>query len=650
MTKKTIAQIGREMFLLGSFEDYDFETILSVLTTLDDLYHNGEEAFVSDDEYDALKLFAERLDPTHVYFTGVGSDVRGGKVKLPFEMGSLDQVQIGDIRQWIKENELDDEDIVLSDKMDGTSNLMLFNDEGNLQIAYSRGNGTEGADISRHISKIKDVPNGIPFKMNVRAEVELTETDFEFLRTKVMSRSGKPYKNARNMVAGLMNAKKNDPIVYDYLKVIVYEMVGSDLGKRDQLEALERAGFHVVEYTTAKGKDLTDEFLADYLNKRREEIDYAIDGLVLDVDDKETRLEMNPTRDTLNPAYSIKYKVADASNQAIAKVKSVTWNVSKHGYLKPQVNIEPVDLVGVTVSNATGFNAKFIYDNKVGRGAEVRITRSGDVIPFIQEVVKPAKNWHEPEQNWVWNETGVDAILTDAHTVLEVAIQQAIDFFASMEAPHLKEGNVRQMFEWNDYATSREAIVEMLNASKDHWLTVIGANGQKIYDGLRAKMSDMPLYVLAGSSPFFGRGVGKRKFKKLLTGLQVKSFGELPLLNKAQICSVEGFEDKTASKIVSGIEEFMGFIDEIQNMNLVSELPSTSGGSMSGEKVVFTGFRDKELQAQVEAEGGTMQSAVSSKTTILVAKNPNSNSGKMKKARDNGTRVMGIEEFKEMMG
>jgi len=642
------AQIAREMFLLGNFDDYDFETILNVLTTLDDLYHNGEEPFVSDAEYDVLRLYAERLNPTHVYFTGVGSDVRGGKVKLPFEMGSLDQVQIGDITEWVGNWGLQKESIVISDKMDGTSAMIIYDESGQPQIAYSRGNGVEGADITRHIFKIKNVPETISGKMTIRAEVELSESDFEALRTKVMSRSGKPYKNARNMVAGLMNSKKNPAIVYDYLKVIAYEIISFDGTKAKQFTKLEDEGFQVAEWCIVAGEELTDQFLADYLNRRREALDFAIDGLVLDVDGKAKRNKMNPTRDTLNPAYCIKYKVADASNQAIATCKGVTYNLSKHGYWKPQVNIHPIDLCGVTISNLTGFNAQFIYDNGIGPGAKIRITRSGDVIPFIQGVVEKAEP-QMPSGTWQWNETGVDAVVVNADEHDEIIIQQTIDFFTSIEAPHLKEGTVRQLFELHSYDSAHRAITAMLNYDEWKWLSAIGANGQKIYDGLRTKLSNIELYTLAGASPFFGRGVGKRKFKKLLSGLQVKSIDELPLLSKAQIISVEGFEDKTATKIIRGIDDFMTFVSKIEDMNLVVSAGSADG-SMSGERVVFTGFRDKDLQAQVEAEGGTMQSAVSSKTTILVAKNPNSTSGKMKKARDNGTRIMGIEEFKEMMG
>ncbi len=249
---------------------------------------------------------------------------------------------------------------------------------------------------------------------------------------------------------------------------------------------------------------------------------------------------------------------------------------------------------------------------------------------------------------WEWNETMVDAVVTE-HTE-EIYIQQAIDFFTSIAAPNLKEGSVRTMFELNKYDSASQAILSMLNYDQSHWVSCIGANGVKIFNGLRAKMENIELHVLAGSSHFFGRGIGKRKFKKLITGLQIRSIEEFPLLNKAQITSVEGFEDKSAAKIMSGMFQFLTFADCINDLTIAEMTVATAGGAMDGEKIAFTGFRDKDLQVQVEAEGGTMQSAVSGKTTILVAKNPNSTSGKMKKARDNGTRIMGVEEFKEMMG
>lgn len=666
--EKTVIVNCRSIF--ETFEEQPIQNIIHCLQTADELYHNGEESFLTDEEYDALRRYLELSDPTNAYLVGIGSEVRGGKIKLPYQMGSLDQVEIGDIKEWIEKNDLQDEDLVISDKMDGTSTLIVYDDKGAPQIAYSRGNGVEGADISRHIFKISNVPPQLPcgHKLVIRAEVELTETAFEKLRTKVMSRSGKPYKNARNMVAGLMNSKTNPDIVYDYLTVVAYEILNlPELSKVEQFKFLKEQFFQTAYYKCFRGRELSDEFLAGYIRSRREQLDYAIDGIVLEVDSVEKRVAMNPTRDTLNPAYAIKYKVADASNLAIATVKSVTWNVSKHGYLKPQVNIEPVELVGVTVSNATGFNAKFIFDNNIGAGAKVKITRSGDVIPFIVEVVLGAKMTAYPnEYDWTFNETGVDAVLKNHHDNEEVIIQQLIDFFASIDAPHLKEGNVRKFFEHEKrledvfgeglfVPSFTKILTNMLSAPSETWESIIGSNGKKIHSGLQKKLDSIHLHAILGSLPYFGRGIGVRKFKKL-----EQEYGTKELLNhllnpadpfgEESIVGVEGFDEKSAIKIINGVSDFFEFWDVAEKYFNIIEMKVVTTGVMVGQKVVFTGFRDKDLHAKVEAAGGEMQSGVSGKTTLVVTSNPHSNTGKIQKAREKGIRVIGIDELRGMVG
>ena len=540
--------------MIATPDEYTIDEIIFILTLADDVYAHLGDSFIEDNEYDALYLIASRLDPANVYFTGVGSEVRGGKVKLPFEMGSLNQVEIGDIEGWVQKHNLRDEKIIITDKMDGTSALILYGDDGLPQIAYSRGNGTEGADISRHIFKIKNVPAQVSGKMTVRVEVELTETAFAELNTKITRHSSKGgYKNARNMIAGIMNRKENPEVVWDYVTVIAYQVVGSEDHKLDQLDQLEREGFDITPFSIRDGDNLTDEFLSLYLNERRDDTDYAIDGLVLDVNRRQKRLAMNPSRDTLNPEYSVKYKVADDDNLAIATVKGVTWNVSKHGFLKPQVNIEPIELVGVTISNATGFNAKFIDQHGIGKGAKVKITRSGDVIPFILEVVESVTP-DLPSEECEWNETGVDLVLTNKDDNEEVVINQNIDFFSKIEAPMLKEGTVRKL-----HAAGFTNPQDIIMASNKELVTVIGENGHKVYDGLRGRLNQIPAYKLLGAFST-ERGLGVRKFKKLQA-----AFGRDKLIDGEfttdEVLTVEGFEEKTAAKVENVIGAFNEFLD-----------------------------------------------------------------------------------------
>ncbi|MGI0076445.1 MAG: BRCT domain-containing protein, partial [Nitrosopumilaceae archaeon] len=411
------------------------------------------------------------------------------------------------------------------------------------------------------------------------------------------------------------------------------------------------------------GKKLTDETLTNSLNISRYTSAYEIDGLVIDVNHASKRRCMVPTRETLNPGYAVKYKIADASNVAVTKVVDVEFTISKNGYLKPTIHIVPTNLNGVTVTKMTGFNAKFIYENKIGPGAEIKVTRSGDVIPLCLGVVKVLqmvidydkkyKEWFETQLSnhgrWRWNETEVDAVLIDASEYEEVKIQQTLNFFRSLNAPLLKEGNVRTMFVLHDYSDANHAILSMLNYSEEHWLRYIGANGKKIYSGLRQILNSIPLYMLMGASPFFGRGVGARKFKQLLKGIQIYNIDNLNAITLDQIVNVDGFDLKTANKVLDGIYKFIPFYCGITEKTVIFNEVNT-GGTMSGQVVVFTGYRNKQLEKIIEDEGGKVGTSVSGKTTLLTVADPNENSGKLKRAKELNIQIVSEKELKQILG
>jgi NAD-dependent DNA ligase len=385
----TPSQLAVTIRQIGEFDQFSEKQLFNVLESADNLYFNSEGSFLSDVEYDSIHRYCKTAFASNPYFYGIGSKVRGGKVKLPFEMGSLNQIEVGEIVEWVGSNSLQKCATILTDKLDGQSGLVIYGANGDFRIAYSRGNGVEGADISRHLKHI--VSNHVECgEMVIRGELIISKENFIILQGLVKASNGEVYKNARNMISGLMNSKTVDPTVYKYIDFVVYDVLNVNMSKIGQLQFLNENGFETPYLIAADGQDLTDKTLAAYLEKRREESLYEIDGLVIDVDDRQTREKMDrvQTSSSLNPAHAIKYKVADATNIAQATVVDVEWNVSKHGYLKPRVQIEPVELVGVTVQYATGFNAKFIRDNKIGPGAIIEITRSGDVIPLILRTIQ----------------------------------------------------------------------------------------------------------------------------------------------------------------------------------------------------------------------------------------------------------------------
>lgn len=653
-----ILALGKEIFMFDSFDDYEVDDLIQVLQAADDMYFNGEQSFITDEQYDALRRYCEQAAPDDPYFLKSGSAVRGEAVKLPYPMGSLDQIYEGQVEKWVRDRKLTDENVVLSEKLDGASTLVIFNPDGTVKIGYSKGDGIEGADQTRHLVKIKSIPHKFPTKVLhapipvVRAELIISRTNFlKLAQLGIKSRSGRPYKNPRNMISGLMNAEKNDPVVYKYIDFIAYEIVGSSDDKSTQLRNLKAAGFKVVEWTSVKGSTLNDTALSGLLAQARGGSDYEMDGLVIDADLASVRERLEPTRDTLNPAYATKYKVADAANLAVATVRGVEWRISKHSVWKPRVNVEPVELPGVTVRFATGFNAKYIYDNKIGPGAKIEITRSGDVIPYIVRVVEPAQEAQMPSGEWVWGESGVEAVMSDSSDNLEVLIRQAVDFFTSIDAPGLKAGSIRTMAEHYGYKNITDALVHMITLPERGWRETIGANGGKIYTGLREKLTDIPLYRFVGASPYFGHGIGVRKWKKAIVALKVKKVKQLVSLTVVQICSIPGFEKTTAMKMIQGLGNFMAFYDQVHKevtFEPFKEVPTE--GIMAGQKVCFSDVRSKELEAKIVDEGGEIASGVSSKTTILVTpEQVGKLTTKMQKAKELGIKMVTIRQMETML-
>lgn len=191
--------------------------LVDVLTRAKDEYYNNGESFLSDAEYDALEKELEKLDPTHPLIIGVGSEVRRDKVKIPFQMGSLDQIHENEAESWIKNDKLKDESIVVTSKEDGVSVLLVYGEDGYLQIAFSRGDGTYGQDVTRTVKRINRVPKKVSERMVIRAEIIMTDETFEQLNT------GK--KNPRNYVAGQMNKEIADQAFCDNVDVIAYELI-----------------------------------------------------------------------------------------------------------------------------------------------------------------------------------------------------------------------------------------------------------------------------------------------------------------------------------------------------------------------------------------------------------------------------------------
>lgn len=625
----------------------DFDDIIDLLTKADDAYFNSTAPdTMTDSEYDRLKKRAFGMNPSHAYFSRVGADIRGGKIRLPYTMGSLDQVYEGEFIPWCRKYGLFGRKIVITEKLDGISCMLVYRG-GELEIAYSRGNGTEGADITRHVKQLKSVPKKIANEdyLVIRGELIMKIAKFE------ENWKGE-FKNPRVTVAGTMNRSESNVKILEDIDFVAYELLATngtpEPTKTDQLEKLAEIGFETVYWTNSTMTDkFTDEFLTAILKQCRLDGDYELDGIVITADEIE-QAQGKRNSVSLNPEHSCKFKVNDESSIVKAEVTRVIWEISKSGYLKPRVEIMPVDLFGTTVTYATGFNGKFIRDNGIGTGAKIRITKSGTVIPYIVEVTAPALRTALPDQTtfgkWGWNENDVEIVLENADSNPQVKFKQVLDFVEKLNVELLKESSLTKVFDAFDlWGESYENIIyTIIDLKQNEWEKAVGSNGVKSYLSLHRRLQNVELATLIGSAKFMGIGFGIRKAKSLLAGTD-NVWG----LDVVEVSMMEGFDTKTANQVVNGLKETKKFIDTLLSSGYVTLVTITKTDELKDVQVVMTGFRDPDLAAEIEKRGGKIGSGVSKKTTYLLTHDAKSNSGKSKKARDLGVTVMTPDDFKD---
>lgn len=611
-----------------------------VLIPASDVYYNaeGDDPPLTDAQFDYIQRLVRSQDPLHSFFTGVGATVRGGKIALPFQMGSLDQVEVGSLKKWIADCGLKPADhIVIMAKLDGSSGAALLSSMAELRIAYSRGNGIEGADITRHLNhtirlkkqELNTDTTAVRGENIIGKDTFTTKVQPNFTRS-----GGQKYLNPRNAVSGMMNASENDPAVYQYIDFVAYQIIGgpaSKLDKEDQLLKLEDLGFKVPWYDVVSIADTSEQYLAGLIETLRDTYPYEIDGLVIEVNSADIRAKLEP--DSLNPGYAMKYKVPSSDNQVETEVIEVEWNASKSSYGKPRVIVKSAQLPGITWTYATGYNARWIVDNGIGPGAIVVGQRMGDVVPNIIRVVKSVAP-QMPEGPYRWNDTNVDIILEGEGVLERVLTMQLTEAARSLDVDGLREGTAEKIVKRGGYETFNEMFMAISQWPRKWWLDIIGENGGKIYDDFHAKLSGVPLHVWLGSMPHFGRGVGKRKMKALCEGLGIKTLEEFNKITKDQIISVEGFKDKTAFKVLAGMDGHTELFDPISTIIGIRQASAPTGARFAGQKVVITGFRDASLEKLIESEGGEMQTTVSAKTTMVIAATISGNSGKLKKVHD----------------
>lgn len=628
---------------------YSESELVGFLEKANEAYHNTGMPLVSDDLYDAMKSRLRQLNPKHPFLKKVGAPVRGDKVPLPYYLGSLDKIR-DDPKHLVAFKKKYPGNYVVSDKLDGISALIVYDGVGGGAHMYTRGDGVHGQDISRFIHLLPSIPKPDAVVrsgatgMAVRGELILSRASWEALSHKGA--------NARNVVAGTVNAKHPDPEILKHLAFVAYELLSPKELPSEAFVHLKTLGFQVPHTVRLRDAEMDNEKLSEILVQRRKQSEFECDGIVVRHDAIHNYIKGK------NPAYAFAYKSLLTHDEAEVILQRIEWNVSKDGFLKPTLIFEPVVLAGVKIQRATGFNGQFVEKHRLGAGARVVIIRSGDVIPHVVRVLSAAATGEPsmPDVPYEWTSTHVDLKATgeasDAQTLKQLEF-----FVKQMEIPYLGSGTLAKL-----YAAGVRTIPDVMHLTEAQLVGVEGIQAKgaaKILGGIEAVRQKATCLDYMNASNLFGRGIGRKKLEALAEAYPeiLVGMGTVP---KGDLRVVEGIRSDNVQAMLDALPAFYALAKSIDknvcgkkakkaaDADGDAQAPAPADAALEplrGKTIVFTGFRAKEWEAQLKTVGCSVSGTVSKKVTMVVAADVGETSSKLEKARALGIPIVSKAAF-----
>jgi len=594
-------------------------------------YYEGDPE-ISDQEFDSLIEQLRELSPNDPLLktTSYGyrtAKEKGKKIKHKYRhVGSLDKINL---YNW-KKHFQNDESYCITSKHDGGSLVAYYDDNGNLEMVLTRGDGETGINVTDKIKHI--IPNHVNLSnIAVKGEITMKKTIFEQYYPDAAS--------SRNMSLGIIN--KDDPSMEEIerLSFIAYSIYGGGFAhtKGFIMSWLLQNNFDVAEHIWVCF-DKTNE---NYLESLKGSLDslYLADGIVI-------------TRN-FPPDDEIAYKfIAETTETTVTNIE---WEISRLGYLIPIIHFNPVKLSGATLSKCSGFNAKWILDNLICQGAEIIVHRSGEVIPYIREV-KPPTTWKN--QNWPnlrspescpscdeeleWKGVHLQCINEKCPGIIKFRF--LLWYKTLVRIDDLSEAILEPFF----YAMDWKEIADIYNDTYDHWKKTIEQgwtpHAQKLlwqlYD--KAKEPVNPdLFIASFGLPTVGQNTSKRISDEIGLNVFFSNF----------IIAQEKLKDLskiTAPGIISLTRKYLTM------KNVYQQIISGPGfiKKPTGQKikVVITGKLSKtrkELAEEFARYGFEVSETLNGETKYLITDDPNSNSSKNQKARRLGTTIISETDFRK---
>lgn len=648
--------------------------ITALLEKYNHEYYVLDNPSVSDAEYDRLIAELTLLEEKHPELKSPFSPTQrvGGKVLSEFEKithkrsmlslaNAFNDKDLRDFDRKVKEAlGLSQIDYMCEMKIDGLA-ISLDYQNGKLNYAVTRGDGNVGENITHNVITIKSIPVQIKdsSSLEIRGEVFMPKASLAELN-KQRAENGEPLlANARNAAAGSIRQLDSKIAASRKLDAFWYYFVNaSEFGIKkhnESLKYLERLGFKTnKERRLCKDIDEVIAYIAEY-HKKRDSLEYDIDGIVIKVDDLRHYAELGYTAKT--PRWAIAYKFPP--EEVTTRLLDIIFTVGRTGKITPNAVLEPVRVAGSLVQRATLHNEDFIFEKQLRIGDIVTLRKAGDVIPEVVRPLLEKRDTNTREFKMIENCPVCDSPLVKVEAMhfcknphCPAKKIEGIIHFASRDAMDIDgmgEKVVEQFFNQN-FITSMSDIYHLVN----HREEIVEI------DGWSDKSIDNLLSAIETSK--------KNSLEKLLFGLGIKEVGEkMAKVLARHFNSLDAFFNLTIDDLLL-VEDvgpvvaqsiFDYFHDE-HNRSLIDELRNSGlnfaylgrdvidqSSPFYGKTIVLTGtmqkYGRKEATGLLESLGAKVAGSVSKLTDIVIY---GSEAGsKLDKAQQLGVRIMDEEEF-----
>jgi DNA ligase (NAD+) len=639
-------------------------------------YYILDNPTISDYEFDMKLEELQRLEQSHPEFFDPNSPSQrvGGAITKEFKtvvhdhrMYSLDNsYSKEDLMEWEKRiKKLIDGKVSYTCelKYDGAS-MSLTYDKGKLLRAVTRGDGIQGDEVTANVKTIRTVPLQLkgeyPERFDIRGEIVLPIEGFLKMNEDRIDNGEEPYKNPRNTASGSLKLQDSTEVAKRPLECFLYSIKGRDLKLSTQFDCLEKArewGFKVPD--EAKLVHSIEEVLeyVSYWDTHRHDLPYEIDGVVVKVNSLYQQDELGYTSKSPRWAMAYKFKAERVST----RLNKITYQVGRTGAITPVANLEPVQLAGTVVKRASLHNADQIAKLDIREGDMVFVEKGGEIIPKIVGV-EPSKRLAESR------ETVYASSCPECGTPLIRPEGEAKHYCPNYEScPPQVVGRIQHFI-------SRKAMdIEGLGGETVALLVNEGliSNYADLYELTEEQV--IPLERMAEkSAENLIKGIEGSKqipFERVLFALGIRYVGEtvakklakhfknidaLIAASKQDLISVDEIGDRIADSVIEFFksEANLNIVRRLKDfgvqLELSADLLAKQTNKLKGEVFVVSGvFQNltrNELKKLIEDNGGRVASAISSKTSFVVA-GDNMGPSKRTKAENLGIPILSETEF-----